>query len=223
MKFKNCLTIMAVLVTLTLFTGIGNADLLSNCGTCQGSTYLLQYNPNNTTTSGADTVYDVFLTIDTSGYTGGGSFLNAVAIKIASSVDVPPSTLVAAPGGAANWAVQFGGINAGGCDGAGNGFICAQDGQTAPVPNATAYTWEFHYATTAAIDTSSLGSAIKAQYVDASGNKVGALVSEGITLQSCPTCGGTTQGGVPEPTSILLLASTVGLAGFKLRKQYAKS
>ena len=113
---RKCLTLVAGLAAISLFTGISRAELLSGCGTCQGSTYLLQYNPTNTTTSGADNVYDVFLTINTAGYNvAGGAFLDTVLVKIASSVDLPPSTLVAAPGGAGAWSLQQSGLNAGGC------------------------------------------------------------------------------------------------------------
>ncbi|MGI9102079.1 MAG: PEP-CTERM sorting domain-containing protein [Terriglobales bacterium] len=186
-----------------------SADLLSGCDTCQGATYLLQYNPNNTTTSGSDHIYDVFLTIDTSLYNGGGTYLNSVAIKIANSDDFALSSLLAAPGGIGAWSLQDGGLNANGCSGSGSGFICAQDGQTAPVPHVGSYTWEFHYATTSALLTGTLAASIKAQYVDANGKKVGALVSEGITLQE-----------TPEPASMLLIAAgAFGLFGIlKLRK-----
>ena len=53
---------------------------------------------------------------------------------------------------------------------------------------------------------------IKARYVNAAGNKVGALVSENITLQ---------RSTVPEPASVILLGSGlagIGLWGMKRRK-----
>jgi len=55
--------------------------------------------------------------------------------------------------------------------------------------------------------------------MDASGNKVGALVSEGITLQ---TCSGGGQGNVPEPTAITLLRTILVLVSLKLRKKMVR-
>jgi hypothetical protein len=229
MKLRNF--IMLAVLVLVLFASTIQADVLSGCGTCQGSSYLLQYNSGNTTTSGGVSTYDVFLSINPTNYNGGGLYINAVAIKVSSMEKSTGNSVVAAPGGAASWALQTGGLNSGGCDGSGGGFICAQDGHTAPVPpnpaygSGTTYTWEFHYATTKSLLTGNLASTIKAQYVDASGNKVGALVSEGITLQACTTDCGVFPGGgpVPEPTSVVLFGSLVAFTGFTTRKLRRKA
>jgi hypothetical protein len=174
-----------------MFSGVSRADLLSGCGTCQGSTYLLTYDPTKTVSSIGVSIYDVFLTIDPSGYTGGGSYINAVAIKIASDNGATGSVIIA-PGGAGNWTEVDGGLNASGCSGAGAGFICASDGHTAPVPTAagTTYIWEFNYATSKSLLTGNLASSIKVDYVNGTGGKVGALVSEDITLQQQVPDGG---------------------------------
>jgi hypothetical protein len=187
LKAARCLILSGFLALV--FSGVGRADLLSGCPTCQGSTYLLQYDPTKTTTSGGVTIYDVFFTIDPSGYTGGGLYIHSVAIKIASQDASTGNSIVDAPGGAGSWSLKLGGLSAKGCDGQGGGFICAQDDVTAPVPpnlsyvTGTEYTWEFHYATSESLFVGPLESSIKAQYVNANGKKVGALVSEEITLQ----------------------------------------
>jgi FlaG/FlaF family flagellin (archaellin) len=246
---RKFMTLLAVFAAITLSAGLSRGDVLGpdNCGSCFGSSYLLQYDPNNTTTVGADTVYDVFLTIDGTGYTGAGSFINSVAIKIASSEDTPPSSLVNAPGGAGVWSFQGGGLNASGCDGAGSGFICAQDSDHAPVPGGP-YTWEFHYATTASLLTGSLASSVKVLYTeDAAGLLQAGITSEGITLQPCgegttETCGGggattgtttgtttgstagqTTGGTIPEPASLILLGSALFATFAASRRKFNRS
>jgi len=168
------------------------ADSIGPCGTCQGSIYTLTYS-----TIGTD-MYQIMYTIDTSGYSGGGTLLDNVAFKVSSS-DPTGVSLVSAPNGAANWTIMPGGINAGGCDGSGSGFVCAGASSlsfAATVPDGT-YSWVFDLTTTG-LFTNPMEASIKARYTDGSGDKVGALVSEDITLQPS---------AVPEPASLLLLGS----------------
>jgi hypothetical protein len=204
---------MTGLIVLGL-AGVTRANPLSGCGSCFGMTYALQYDPSQTTTAGSDTVYDLFFVISTAGYTGNSTdVIKTATVKIASSVDVPPSTLVNAPGGVGAWTLQIGGQNSSGCNGNGAGFICAADSTHAPVTPATTYTWEFHYATTTSLLTGNLASDIKADFYDSTGQNFQGQLSNGITLQTCSgaNCstihGGPPNSPIPEPGSIVLLAS----------------
>jgi hypothetical protein len=225
------LNILAVIALATSAGGPARADVLSGCGSCLGASYLLQYNSAPVGTfDGGGKIYDVFFSIDTTNLDDiGATNVKAVAIKIASSVDITNSSLAAGPGGAALWALQPSILNASGCGvGRGSGFLCAQDAppNAAILPSSGIYRWEFLYGTTDPLFTANLGSEIKVDYSDAAGKKVGgALFSEAFTLQSCTTdCGGSTGGSpAPEPAAIILLSSVIGLTGLALRKKYRKA
>ncbi len=89
--------------------------------------------------------YLVTLTVDTSLYSGGGTFLDAVAIKLSQALT--SATLTEAPGGIADWDLHTGGLSAGGCNGQGQGFLCteglANGGLGIPVPHAGGYEFVF--------------------------------------------------------------------------------
>ena len=185
------------------------------CSTCQGSIYTLtnlglapiDLDPSD----GSFNTYRIALTIDTSGYTGGGTDIDQVAIKVASSVD--KAVLESAPGGVSDWTLQAGGLNANGCSGSGSGFECSNwviGSPTGAGVNGPPLTWIFDVDVASPLLTSDDAASIKARYVDGSGNKVGALVSEGITLS--PTT-------VPEPGTLSLLG--IGFGAVILRKRRA--
>lgn len=189
--------------------------LNSNCVSCQGSIYTLFY--DGTALPDADPLHETFritLTIDTSDYTGSGTAIDAVAIKVSSSVF--SSSLFDAPGGTGNWNLVPGGINAGGCSGSGGGFDCADwVAASVGIPigfNGGILSWTFNQTINNGIlFTDPLEASIKARYVNSYGRKVGALVSENITLQ--------TPHQVPEPSTLLLLGSGLIGLGFWGRKR----
>lgn len=197
--------ILFVVFTLLLGVAMAHADSIGpSCGTCQGSIYTLTI-VSLTTGSTTDTV-QVRYDIDTSGYNGGGSFLDEVAFKVSSSV--LSSTLLGAPGGIGNWNLVAGGINADGCSGTGSGFECADAvsvASGAPVGGSTPLSWLFEIVIPTGTLISDGFQTVKARYVDPSGNKIGALVSEDIH--------------VPEPSGALLLGCgllTLGMfAGYR--------
>jgi hypothetical protein len=182
----------------------------SSCVTCQGASYALSY--SGIALPDADPLHETFritLTIDTSTLALPGAVaVDAAAIKVSSSVF--SSAIFDAPGGAASWNLVPGGIGAGGCSGSGSGFDCA-DWTAAGVGTAVGGTLSFVFDQTlnnGALFAGLEGSSIKVRYVNADGNKIGALVSE--SLSSSPP--------VPEPTAALVFAVGVAVIGSRARR-----
>lgn len=84
---KKGLVAISILVALLAIGSQASADPIGpDCGTCQGSIYTLTY--DGTALADADPLKETFritLTIDTTGYSGGGGFIDAAAIKVSSS------------------------------------------------------------------------------------------------------------------------------------------
>src|SRR5258708_3809196 len=197
----------AALGAFLLFSAIGYADPIGpNCGSCFGVIYTL----TDLGPGGGGTDELIQLTLDTSGYNGAGTLLDAVSIKVASS-----ATAVGTSVGVTNWSTQLGGLNANGCDGSGSGFVCAQAntlGDALGVPHTGLYTFSFDVTPGSALLTGNLAASVKALYVDDKGKQAG-ITSEGITLQS----------PVPEPSSVAVSFLFAGLLLGAARLKAARS
>jgi hypothetical protein len=207
----------ALLVVAALGAGAATASADSigpDCTSCQGSIYTLTnlgLAPTDLKTSdGTFDTWRIVLSIDTTGYEGTGVRIDEVAIKVASSVDT--AKLVSAPGGLSSWTLQAGGLNANGCSGSGSGFECAD--WIVGSPNGAQVggilSWTFDVDVASALLTASNAASIKARYVNANDQKVGALVSENITLGPSTS--------VPEPGILTLLAVGGAFAATRRRR-----
>jgi hypothetical protein len=185
-----------------------------DCGTCQGSIYLLQYDPTPVATTATTQTFRITFTIDTSGYNGGGAGIDTVAVKVTNDLE-PGSSLLAAPTAISNWQNYIDrGLSAGGCSGGGSGFDCDTVkifGAMPAVGGILVWKWNLEVQT-GALFTDPLEASVKVRYVDAlRTTKVGDLVSEGITLQP----NGNT---VPEPSTLALAATGLVLLATRRRR-----
>ncbi len=179
-----------------------------DCGSCQGSLYELLYDPTPVATTPTTQTFRITLNVDSSGYTGGGSGIDTVAVKISNAL--VSGVLQSAPSGVPNWDDFVNqGLNANGCSPGGNGSACAQviPGGTVPaVGGSLTWVWDLEVET-GKLFTDPLEADVKVRYVDGDRIKVGDLVSEKITLQV-----------IPEPsTAILFGLGLLGLAAASRR------
>jgi uncharacterized protein (TIGR03382 family) len=198
-----------------LASGAASADPIGpECGTCQGSIYTLEYDPTPLATTPTTKTYRITLEIDSSGYTGGGVGIDTVSVKVANLL--LGAWLTDAPSGVGNW-LEFTnqGLNAAGCSSSGGGFSCARvvtDGAVPAVGGTLFWEWNIVIASSIDLLTDPFEASVKARYVDELRQKVGALVSEDISLQP-------TGIPVPEPATATLAASGLAVLGALSRRR----
>ncbi len=183
-----------------------NATLLvtftGDCSTatCFGSTYTLSIGDAGDAVS---TTYDAKLKIDTTGYVapippfslGEQVYIDAVDIKVVTSLINNTFALTGAPGGASNWDSFFNnGQAATDCGSGGGFFFCARDPNTntlAPVGGILEWDWTF-----SSIDAIAFGH-IGASY----NNETGTINGQNTSISNATTT------KVPEPGTILMLGA----------------
>jgi hypothetical protein len=202
----------------------------ANANTLTDTSNNVTYDLTSTFTAVTDNTYDVFLAVDASKFNANGittGFLNAVALQFQTPSTV---TLINAPGGTSDWSSVPGGLSSNGCQGSGN-FECwafsdnggASDNAT-KVPSASLLVFEF--SVQLPVGTSlSAANHIKTLFTttrDGNGNQLGDLVSQDVITDQCSgaSCGTViTLGSTPEPSTILMAISGLGLLGLgSLRK-----
>jgi len=195
-KRKHRWMILILSILLSICTNITAphrlmlADAIGpDCETCQGSIITLEFlTPPK---------YFVGLSIDTSGYEGGGSFIDLIGIKSGEVIDAQP------PYPDYPWDVEVE-----------DGFAYAHG--KAPVGGLILLLLEIKTESDNLTDPST----IQVRYVDEDGNQVGPMTFENIPTTLCENCGGvpgTPPTPTPEPNSLMLLIGA-GLIGAGLTK-----
>lgn len=170
------------------------------------------------TPTAIDDTFQFTLSLDYSGYTGSSDdWLKNAALKVSGQTD--QTQQVSAPVMGATWTEQDGGLNNGGCDGTGSGFWCTQSSSGGIVLDSSVLdptaSWVFWVDVVNGLQDLP---ELKAQWFTADGRKIQQLSTE-MDAPGTPPPGGE----VPEPTTLLLLATGLfGAAGAGARRRRAQ-
>jgi len=187
-----------------------------NCATCQGSLFTLQYDADPVATSATTQTFRITLTIDTTGYHGGGIGIDTVAIQVTNGGDGlgARSHLLWAPTALSNLRNFVNqGLARAGCSSGGSGFDCVRVATNGVIPRVgglLVWKWDLEVER-GTLATGPSAANLRVRYVDSLRRKAGDLVCEPITLDP-------TGHVVPEPSSLGLAAMGMAVLALHTRR-----